>query len=368
LSSQGEKVLSGCNFVAQGPIALGGIISMNSSSVFTISGAATVSGLSPAVQVSDSSSVLFDVSAGSLVYNGPGTFGIQAPANFGTLTLSNGNLTIYNNVNFGKSVNIPAGVVIATEGTAVVNISNGITGAGSINPQGASIILGGVNMTGSLNIVSGNVTFASATSQLGSLTIAGGNTFLTSTIITNNLRLMSGIVTGSSTLRAAHTTLKANGLVLDAKITFINDVTVSGKAQVTFKTRGTLWARSECTTTIPAGASLGLTGQLGAAGYTNDGAVVVAGSFTTQNINVNGVGYFNVSSTLKVNSASFSTNAVKLSGSGSFQGANSGLSVAAVTGSPAVKATIGSYALSCPSACNNVKTSTTPTSNFLFKL
>jgi hypothetical protein len=369
LSGPGEKLFSACNFVSQGPITLGGTFTLNESSVITISGAATAQGSLNLIQT-DSSSNLFDVSSGTLSYSGPGLPGLQVQlaANFGALSLNNGNMTIFSTVQFESSVYVPKDFTITAVGTAVVNMSNGVTGAGMISASGSSMILGGLNFTGFLNVVGGNLTFASKTSSVGVFSIAGGTTFLTSEINAAQLNLLNGIVTGTSTLRAQKTYIKTKGFVLDGSVHFIESAYIASRALLTFTRNGNLWARHENILYIPSGASLSLTGSSNAAGFTNDGIVSMSGKFSTQNINVAGSGSFNVSAALQISSVTFTTNRVRLSTGGSFKGANSNLAVAAVTGSPAVAATFGSYTVQCVMSCNAVDTTHTPTSNFAFSI
>jgi hypothetical protein len=86
-----------------------------------------------------------------------------------------------------------------------------------------------------------------------------------------------------------------------------------------------------------------------------------------QNINLAGSGTMSVSSTLSVQTAQVTQSTIALSGSGVFKGANTEIiSVAKVTGSPNVKAVIGTYTVYCTSECDRITTKGIPTSPFQF--
>jgi len=308
---------------------------------------------------------LFDVSGGSFEYSGPGTFAVQAPTNFGTLTLNNGNLTLYNTVEFAQSVNIPSGIAISTVGTAAVSMKNGVTGAGMINAAGSTLVLGGVSVTGYLNAIGGNVTIQSA-SSIGTVTLAGGHLFFQAALTATQLNLLAGILSGSNGVSATNFYLKGRGTVLDASVSIATEGYIGGSSLITFTKNGQLTVAAAATLNIPASGSLVINGAVGAPGFSNNGVTKISGTFQTQNINVIGVGAFNVSSKLKVSSATFNTNSVNLSGSGVFKGTNSNINVIAIVASTSVLGTIGVYSFQCPHQCNSVSTASTPTSAFSF--
>jgi len=72
-------------------------------------------------------------------------------------------------------------------------------------------------------------------------------------------------------------------------------------------------------------------------------------------------------STLSFQTATITQTAVALSGAGIFKGANTRIiSVGKVSASSSVNAVIGAYSFSCPTECDDVSTSGTPTDNFNF--
>jgi len=300
---------------------------------------------------------------------GPGDFAIYAPTNFGALTISGGNLTLYNVVNFNQALVVPANVYVTTvTPQAVVNISKSVTGAGVLSNSGNWLTLGGLNMSGYFNAVGGNTTIASD-AAVGVLTLAGGTLHVDHKITATQLNLLLGMAQGSSHIKATNIYLKGDGFQLNTNVFLLGQTYVSGKTLITFHSNGLLWGAQTNTIQIPSGASLLLQGNPGSQGFTNDGTVVAVGSFTTQNVNVAGTGSFNVSSSLRIGSVTFAQDSVNLLGTGIFRGSNAGLTVGAVTGSPNVKATIGSYTLKCPMECAAVKTSTnTPASTFTFAI
>jgi len=313
------------------------------------------------VQATDSSSVLFDVSAGSFEYAGPGIFSVQAPTNFGTLTIA-GNLTLYNTVQFAKPVVIPANIAISTVGTAAVSITNGVTGAGFINAAGSSLVLSGLGVTGYVNVVGGNVTIQS-TAAVGTLTLAGGELIVTGSTMATQLNLLSGILAGNGSIAAKNFYLKGRGAVLNAAVTITSTGYIGGTALLTFGKHGQLTVSAAGVLTLM---NFVINGAVGAPGFTNNGVVKVGATFQTQNINIVGTGSFNVTGTLKISSASISTGVVNLSGSGVFKGSNSMLTVSTIQASSAVQGNLGVYSFQCPHQCKQISTASTPTSAFSF--
>jgi len=362
LNAAGAKIFSGCNFVVQGPTLVSDVLMLNQSSVVTLSGATTASG-SFSVQATDTTQVLFDVSAGTFEYSGPG-FSVQAPSNFGTVTIG-GNFTLYNTVQFAKPIVVPSGISISTVGTAAVSMTNGVTGAGTINAAGTSLVLGGLSISGYVNAVGGNVTIMSS-STIGTLTLAGGALYITGATNTTQLNLLSGILSGNSSIATKNFYLKGRGTVLSVSIVVVTQGYIGGgNAMITYGKHGKLTVAPTAIFTL---STLVINGAVTAPGFVNNGVVKVGTTFQTQNINVGGTGTFNVTGTLKSTSATLTIGTVNLQGSGVFTGTNSMLSVAHVAAgnSQSVQGTIGVYSFQCPRQCNSVSTSTTPTSAFSF--
>lgn len=366
LNAAGAKIFSGCNFACQGPAALGDVLMLNQSSVVTLSGATTASGIF-SVQATDSSAVLFDVSSGSFDYSA-GTFSVQAPTNFGTLTLTNGNLTLYNTVQFTKAVTIPATLSINTVGSAIVSFGAGVSGAGFLNAAGSSLEISSASLTGYLNVVGGNVTIVVA-SSIGTVSLAGGHLFGKAALTVSQLNLLSGILSGSGGVMTTNLYLKGRGTVLDGSVSVSGAGWIGSATLLTYTKNGLFTVTTTGSFTIPTSASLVINGAVGAGGFVNNGVVKAGGIFQTQNINVGGAGTFNASATVRASSATFTASTINLVGAGSFKGTNSMITVGTITGyGTGVAGTIGVYTFQCPVKCNSIATSATPTSAFAFSV
>jgi hypothetical protein len=363
LSGSSQKALLGCQFTSQASsFVLGGVLALNQSSQVVVQTSLIMSG-DVSIQLQDTSSVLLDTSAGSLTYTGGGTLQIQAPVNIGTFNFQGGNLTIYDEMSFVHPFAIPSGSYVATVGSAVVNMSLGVSGAGILSAAGSVLTLGNTSVS-TMNIVGGNVSFNSAGSNIPLLTISGGYTFVNYAISTAQLNLMSGNLVGPAAVTASMLYFNTQGFNLGGPVSVTSTASLGGL--LAFATGGSLTFAS--TATVTASSSLTFTGVPGAT-VTNNGAFMVSAPVTFQNIDLAGSGSSSVSASLSIQTATVSQNTVTLTGSGNFVGSNTQIvSIASVKGSPNVRAVIGTYSIKCPKECDSVSTNGVPTNSFTFKV
>jgi len=215
-----------------------------------------------------------------------------------------------------------------------------------------------------LNIVGGNVTISAPGSSVGVLTLNGGYTFVNYGIAAAQLNLMSGNLVGPAALSASQLYFNTQGFNLNGPVVVTSQATLGGL--LSFGSSGSLTINSAATANVQQ--SLTFTGVPGQT-VTNNGVIVVGAPLVFQNINLDGAGSANVSTSLSIQSATVSQSTVNLSGSGVFKGANTQITnIGAVTGSPSVHAVIGSYVFNCPGACDNLSTNQVPTSAFQFNI
>lgn len=362
LSGLAQKVLTGCSFSSAGTLTLGGNLVLNQSSQFSVTSTATVSG-NFAVQNGDGSAVLFDTSAGTLTYTGAGTFSMQAPVSLGTFnfaTESPANLTVYSDVTFVNSFDIPKGSMVSTLGIAKVNMSSGVTGAGILSGASAQLLLGNVNFTGAINSVGGNVTFASGKNAVSLLTLDGGDLNVKASTSASMFNALNGALNGALSANKGY--VKSQGFDLNGQLTFTGAVTTGGITLIAFGTESALTFTSGASLTV--GGSLQLTGAPGRT-VTNEGQINAKSSLAFQNINLKGSGSLNVASTVTVSTCTVDQGTIALGNGATFKGANTLLDIAAITGSN-VQASMGAYKLKCGKQCSDVTTDAQPTSSFSF--
>ncbi len=247
-------------------------------------------------------------------------------------------------------------------GSAVVDMSAGVSGSGVLSAAGTSLTLGATSISGYLNIVGGNVTFAAAGSNISVLTISGGFTIVNNAVVADQVNFMAGNIIGTAALTANHLLSNNQGFNLNAAVVVNQQAMLGG--QLVFGSSGAL--------TISASAKAQLLSAMTFTGnsamtVTNNGAFSVASPLLFQDINLAGAGSFSVTSTLSVQTAQITQATISLSGSGVFKGANTQIvSVGKVVGSPKVKAVIGTYTLYCTGECDQVTTAGIPTSAFRF--
>jgi len=315
------------------------------------------------IQAQDSTAVLLDTSAGTLTYTGNGNFQIQAPFNVGTFNYESGNITIYDDVTFVNPFVIPAGSYVATVGNAVANLTAGVSGAGVLSAAGSNLILGNTSLTGALNIVGGNVSFAKAGSSVSILSISGGFTILDNAVWTKQLNLLSGNLIGAAALTASQLYFSSTGFNLNAAVIVTKTASVGGL--VAFGSNGALTLTSAAVFSTLA--SVTFTGVPGMT-VTNNGAFNVVSPVVFTNINLAGSGSVSAQSTLSFQTSTISQAAVALSGAGIFKGANTKiLGIGKVSAATTVHATIGAYSFTCPAECDSVSTTGLPTSSFNFQ-
>lgn len=353
MSSPGQKGFSGCQFNSAGSLTLNGVIALNQSSVFTITGGATASATT-AIQVQDTTAVMFDASPSEFTYSG-GTFDVQAPAKFGKLTVSNGNVSLFSKVDFAKAVVVPAGVTFSSMGSAVVNMSNGVSGAGTLNSQGKTLTLGGVAFNGTVNIGGGNTSFGAADNSINTLTISGGTAHMPNGCSVSMLNIIDGEIMGEATLKAATGNIQTNGFSFKGAIDFSGAVTIA-PSLLTFGAGGSMAFGSASVVTVQG--TFQANGAQGAVGISNNGQINCQGAINLNNLNLKGTGSvtFSAGQAAKVTTATFEQKTVNLGKGSLFTGDLSNLAVGEVTAPTTVTVTIGDYSMTCQKECDNVKT------------
>lgn len=364
LSGPAEKAFVGCQFQsATTSFVFGGVMALNQSSVVSLqAGGTLVMSGDASIQQQDTSSVLLDTSAGKLTYTGGGTLQVMAPVKLGNFDFQGGNLTLYDQITFANAFVIPAASYISTVGSAVVDMSAGVSGSGVFSAAGTSLMLGATSISGYLNIVGGNVTFGAAGSNVSVLTISGGYAIVNNAVTAGQVNFMAGNLIGTASLNAGQLLCNNQGFNLNAAVSVSVQASLGGL--IAFGSSGSLLIASSAKAQLLS--SMTFTGVPDMT-VTNNGAFAVTSPVVFQNINLAGSGTVSVSSTLSVQTAQVTQSTIALSGSGVFKGANTEIiSVAQVTGSPNVKAVIGTYTFYCKSECDRITTKGIPTSPFQF--
>jgi hypothetical protein len=364
LSGPAQKSFIGCQFQSSTTsFVFDGVMALNQSSQVSLTAGATlVMNGNAAIQQQDTTSVLLDTSLGKLTYTGGGTLQVQAPVKLGVFDFQGGNLTLYDEITFANAFIIPSGSYISSVGSAVVDMSAGVSGSGVLTAAGTSLLLGATSISGYLNIVGGNTTFSATGSNVSVLTLSGGFTIVNKAVVAGQVNFMAGNIIGTATLTAGQLLSNNQGFNLNAAV--VVNVQASLGGLLSFGSSGAL--------TISASAKAQLLSSMTFTGVpamtvTNNGAFAVASPVVFQNINLAGAGTMSVSSTLSVQTAQITQSAISLSGSGVFKGANTEIvSVGKVAASPKVKAVIGTYTLYCTAECDDVTTAGIPTSPFRF--
>jgi len=364
LGNANEKGFSACNFTTQGPLTLAGVIALNQSSVFNLESATTVN-TNLIIQNGDNSNPLFNAAGAVFTYSN-GVLTIQAPVQLGVFNLVSGNITILDSLTFTQALNVPANSFVNCFGNAVLNATTGFTGMGVVS-VGCTTTTIGASSLAVFNIIGGDVAFVSQ-SDFGILTISGGNAIFSANVYPKQFNLLSG-----TTASLSGTTIAAN-LYVSTKGFSLNSA-VTANATATFMTSIlSFGAQAAITISSDAKASalgaLLLTGPPSVPGVTNNGEFAAVAAVSSQNINIQGSGTFNVSNKLNLGTATFTQKSVNLGTGATFFGQNSFLTVGKIANAQggAVKAVIGDYTFQCPDACDNVVTPGTnaPTSTFSF--
>lgn len=364
LGNANEKGFSGCAFVSQGTLSLGGVIVLNQSSTFTLQ-SSTTSNSNLIIQGLDGTSVLFDASDASYTYS-VGVFTIQAPVLLGQFTLQSGNMTILDSLTFKQNLNIPSGSYVTALGNAVLNMTNGATGAGVLTLSSQTATVANLAMSGDVNML-GGAAIVSGVSSMGILTIKGGNAVFNAATYPQQLNILTGTTAGAATVTAANVYVSTKGFTLGSVV--VANATASLEAStLTFGMEGGFTISAGAKATV-IGALL-LTGPAFIQGVTNHGSIECSAALMSQNINIKGSGSITVASTLTINTATLSQSAVNLNAGAKFTGQHSFLTVGKIdsVSGGTVTAVIGDYTMTCKGECDNVSTpgQTTPTSAFTF--
>lgn len=364
LGNANEKGFSGATFTSQGQLSIGGVIVLNQSSSIVLQ-SATSANSNLFIQNGDGSAVSFDASAAAFTYS-TGTLQVQAPVSFGKFTLLSGNVTVLDSLTFVDSLNIPKGSYVSAAGTAALNISAGVTGAGVLSLACKTSNLYGVSMSGYVNALGGDVIFMSQ-SDMAVLTIDGGNVVFMKSVYPTQLNLLAGTLAGTGVATAASVLLSTQGLSLGAAVTVNKSMTLENSV-LSFEAGGALKIDSTATATVTGAVTL--TGAPNGKGVTNNGVIKAQADLTSQNIPILGSGSVSASARVQVSQIQFTQASVSLSSGASFSGANTFLTIGAVKAAAGgnVHGVIGDYDFQCPGECDHVVTpgSKPPISIFSF--
>jgi hypothetical protein len=359
LQGASQKALVGASLTVSGALTLGGLLAMNSSSVFTLQSATQIVG-GLLVQVQDGSACVFDASAAAAAVTVNGGLTIMATAKFNTLTLQTGNVSLFSTVTFKTSLAIPHGIYVFALGAATVDLTPGVTGSGTLVSSGTQLQLGNVNMKGTINCMGGTTAFSS-TSTVGTLSIGGGTTQFSSGVTTTQLNLLGGILMGTQAVAATNVWSSTKGINIKAPITVSGVLTVAASL-FNFGQAGSV--------TLSTGANANvqgmwqITGNTASVGIVNNGAITATAGISLQNINLGGTGTVSISKKLYANTNSVAQSSVVLASGAVFSGANTQLTIPSVSAPTSVLAVLGHYSFTCTKACQNVDTNGQPTSPF----
>lgn len=372
LSGGASKNLIGAGFTNQGNVLLSGVVGFNQSSVFTNQGTITASGVAQ-LSAGDSTSTLFDSSAGYFTYNGGSgnTLTVAVHAHFKTIELQSGNVISQAQVDFTDDLTIPAGSTVGSQASANTTFGGAVRGDGALNLGGKLSTLGVVNISsvtvsvgyvnfngavtaGTLTIDAGTTTFAVG-GTAGALNIVSGNIDFAAPVNASTATVQGGILTGAGGFSAsANASFASQGINLGTTFTLGGGMTFTSKTLIAYAVGGSIVINEGAAVLVSS--PLTLTGAPGSGSFTNNGAVTVASSVSTSNINILGSGTWVVSGTVTTSSCDLSAGVISINGgsvSGQTTALNIGSLTSAVTGGD-VEVTVGSYSFTCPGKCKNI--------------
>ena len=361
LGGPAQKVLSGCNFQMKGNCALSGVILMKESSVMKLMGPITASG--DLVTQQDSSSVMIDTTATSLTYTG-GSWIVQATMKLGDLTLVSGNISLFVETTFSKTLPIPQGSNIITLGTSTVAFNAGVSGAGTVVAQGNVTTFGPIEkFDGNINACGGICELGSA--NVAGVTLCGGILSLTGSVVATSFTIQTGSIKGTGVLQSAKGYVATRGVNIEGQVSFTSSVNFQA-ALLTFGMGGKV--------TIAAGAqanqqgTLQLTGASGAPGIVNRGAFNSNADVVIANVGFTGDGTLNVHNNFALSAASLSQGNVTLSPKSMLKGndVNIGGIAEIVTLSGPINAHIDLYSFTCTKRCKKISSAGTARVEFGF--
>jgi hypothetical protein len=357
LGNANEKTFAGCNFVANGDLTLGGVIVLNQSSVVTINAAVSASS-NLMIQAQDKTTVLFDASKATMFTYSTGLLSIQAPTKIGNFDFKSGNVTLFNSMSFVQLLTIPAGSYVAAIGAITAKLSLGVAGAGTLTAQCSELALGPVSMSGSIVALSGSVLFNAKSNVSGILTIDGAAVVATAAVSVEKLAMMSGSISGASTLSAGGAFLQSKGFDVNSAVEVTKTFAVE-KSVLAFGQQGKFTLAAGATGTVSD--AFQLTGAPYLPGFYNQGTLTVNADVASQNINIRGSGKIVATgASITITAALVEQSEISLSSKATFLGSSSMMHIGAVSGAT-VTGKFGDYALECTGACKNVATTSTET-------
>ena len=364
LGGAAEKAFTSCAFNIGVDVDMSGLIILNQSSTVTVgTGATATASAAFSVQAGDSTAVKFDTSAGTLTYTGGGTFQMMAPWSVGTFNLVAGNLTLFDSVTFGSTFSVPSGSTVKTLGVASVAMPAGVSGAGRIHAEGKSLTVGGANFSGLIDASAG-VFESTAASTIATLNVGGSTIMVNKPLTVGTVTMIAGQIQGTSTFTVGGGNLMSAGFNINASTVFTGAFTVAGSV-ISLGSLGALHIASTATFTTTG--AVQISGPPKTGGIHNMGMINAKGAFSLTNVDMMGSGSVTVSDTFTVGTITMSQAVVALVGNGKFIGATTQLdTIAAITGTPGVTGSIGSYSFTCDKKCKSITTSGIPTTKFIF--
>ena len=359
LGGPAQKILSGCSFQMKGNCALSGVILMKESSVMKLMGPITASG--DLVTQQDSSSVLIDTTATSLTYTG-GSWIVQATMKLGDLTLVSGNISLFVETTFSKTLPIPQGSSIITLGTSTVAFNAGVSGAGTVVAQGNVTSFGPIEkFDGNINACGGICQMS--TGSVAGMLLCGGSLTLSNNINVGSFSATTGTVLGSGVMTAEYGELHSKGVNINAAIAFTSNVSIM-PSLMTFSTSGSM---TFSTTSYVTAGVMQLTGALNAPGIINNGFFSAGGDISISNVGFTGTGNIELKkSLLQTQTNTFQQTNVTLSQNSAIKGFARVMAADIMAEQGTIEGVIGGITFRCDPDCKNVNTPKQPTADFNF--
>ena len=359
LGGAAQKVLSGCNFQMKGNSVLSGVILMKESSMMKLMGPVAASG--DLTMQQDSSSVLIDMTTTSITYAG-GQWIMQAAMKLGDLTLVSGNLTLFVETTFSKTLSIPRGSFVSTLGPSSVVFTGGVSGGGTVVAQGNSTTFGPIQkFDGSINACAG--TCQTTYGSVGAIVLCGGSLMITNNIEVGTLTAMTGSVSGNGVLSAKYGVLASKGVIINGNVLFTSSVSIQ-PSLLTFSMTGCAVFASSCIASLSG--PLQLTGALNALGVVNHGTFNADSDVSISNVGFTGNGTFNLAKSLQSQTNIFQQKIVSLGLKSVMKGFARVVVGDIKPEQGRVEGVVGGITFRCNPNCRNVNTPKQPAAEFNF--
>lgn len=373
LSGAAAKTITSGSLTLSGSSQVGGVISLDGTNPsFVVSGTSDWNNIH-IMPTQKATGAQFDASAGTV--NIDSDVSIQANGKFGNLAIVNkANLTIYSNVAFSQTLNIPNNSWVFTIGAAQTSAL--ISGGGNFVAGGASTSFGAINFAGMLACTGVACSFGGQKSYIGNLVASNGA-----------LKVHSGTALTASLFSISQGQVTINGAVSVTELNFLNSGSLVGNIQAVniyaktsnpFNLGGAVSASKAANfagasfSFLPAGSihlgasstsqitgTLTLSGPPTAIGFTNNGALTVSNAVTSTNINFQGTGSIALSSAVSVSGAQFGAGTVTMTQGSSVTGRNACVNAGSFAAGT-VKAKIDAVSFQCSGACTNVVAGCSP--------